>query len=415
MFFELLCEDTTIFKNNQITARVKAVLSPYNCLLLKKYLCRILQNGNSCCTFVSKENSMKVTEANVKQAVELLKVLINTPSISREEGDATDKLQLFIERGAPVQCEVHRHLNNLWCVAPGFDASLPTLLLDAHIDTVKPVSGWSTPPFTPIVEGDAIYGLGSNDDGASLVTLLQVFYKICQKPQRYNTIFLASAEEEVSGANGIEAVLPLLPPISCAIMGEPTSMQPAIAEKGLMVLDCVAEGVSGHSARNEGVNAIYKAMADIEWFRNHNCSRTSELLGDVKMTVTQIEAGTQHNVIPDKCSFVVDVRSNECYSNKELLELIKSSVSSNVTARSTRLNSSSISVGHPLVKRALELGRKPYGSPTLSNQSLVRDIPTLKMGPGDTTRSHSANEFVLISEIRDGIENFCALLDGLRL
>ena len=358
---------------------------------------------------------MKVTETDVKQAVELLKVLINTPSISREEGDATDKLQHFIERGAPVQCEVHRHLNNLCCVAPGFDASRPTLLLDAHIDTVKPVSGWSKHPFTPIVEGDVIYGLGSNDDGASLVTFLQVFYNICQKPQRYNTVFLASAEEEVSGANGIEAVMPLLPPINCAIMGEPTSMQPAIAEKGLMVLDCVAEGVSGHAARNEGVNALYKALADIEWFRNHSCTRTSELLGDVKMTVTQIEAGTQHNVIPDKCSFVVDIRSNECYSNKELLEIIKSNVGSSVTARSTRLNSSFISLEHPLVKRALEMGCKPYGSPTLSNQSLVSSIPTLKMGPGDTARSHTANEFVLISEIRDGIEKFTTMLDGLIL
>ena len=358
---------------------------------------------------------MNVSEANVKQAVELLKVLISTPSISREEGDATDRLQLFIERGAPVRCEVHRHLNNLWCVAPGFDASRPTLLLDAHIDTVKPVSGWSKHPFTPIVEGDVIYGLGSNDDGASLVTLLQVFYKICQKPQKYNTVFLASAEEEVSGANGIEAVLPHLPALSCAIMGEPTSMQPAVAEKGLMVLDCVAEGVSGHAARNEGVNALYKAMTDIEWFRTHKYTRTSELLGDVKMTVTQINAGTQHNVIPDKCSYVVDVRSNECYSNKELLDIIKSNVNSSVTARSTRLNSSSISLEHPLVQRAVAMGCLPYGSPTLSNQALVTGIPTLKMGPGDTTRSHTANEFVLISEIRDGIGKFCTMLDGLRL
>jgi acetylornithine deacetylase len=260
-----------------------------------------------------------------------------------------------------------------------------------------------------------IYGLGSNDDGASLVTLLQVFYKICQKPQKYNTVFLASAEEEVSGANGIEAVLPLLPPISCAIMGEPTSMQPAIAEKGLMVLDCVAEGVSGHAARNEGVNALYKALEDIEWFRTHKYIRTSELLGDVKMTVTQMNAGTQHNVIPDRCSYVVDVRSNECYSNKELLDIIKSNVNSSVTARSTRLNSSSISIEHPLVQRAVAMGSVPYGSPTLSNQALVGGIPTLKMGPGDTTRSHTANEYVLISEIRDGIEKFCAMLDGLRL
>ncbi|MBR5852184.1 MAG: M20 family metallo-hydrolase [Bacteroidaceae bacterium] len=358
---------------------------------------------------------MKVNEANVKQAVELLKVLVSTPSISREEGEATDKLQLFIERGAPVKCDVRRHLNNLWCVAPGFDASRPTLLLDAHIDTVKPVSGWNKHPFTPIVEGDVIYGLGTNDDGASLVTLLQVFYQICQKPQKYNTIFLASAEEEVSGANGIEAVLPHLPALNCAIMGEPTSMQPAVAEKGLMVLDCVAEGVSGHAARNEGVNALYKAIADIEWFRTHNCTRTSELLGDVKMTVTQINAGTQHNVIPDKCNYVVDVRSNECYSNQELLDMIKSNVGSNVTARSTRLNSSFISLEHPLVQRAVAMGCVPYGSPTLSNQALVGGIPTLKMGPGDTARSHTADEYVLISEIRDGIEKFCTLLDGLKL
>ena len=358
---------------------------------------------------------MMNNEANVRQAVELLKVLISTPSVSREEGDAADKLQLFIERGAPVRCEVHRHLNNLWCVAPGFDASRPTLLLDAHIDTVKPVAGWSKHPFTPIVEGDIIYGLGSNDDGASLVTMLQVFYKLCGTQQKYNTIFLASAEEEVSGKNGIESVIPLLPPVSCAIMGEPTSMQPAVAEKGLMVLDCVASGVSGHAARNEGVNAIYNAISDIEWFRNHKFPKTSQLLGDVKMTVTQVNAGTQHNVIPDRCNYVVDIRSNECYSNSELLDIIKKCVSSDVAARSTRLNSSSISLDHPLVQRAVELGRTPYGSPTLSNQALVGGIPTLKMGPGDTARSHTANEFVLISEIREGINLFTEMLDGLRL
>ena len=357
---------------------------------------------------------MIVTESNVKRAVELLKVLINTPSLSREESDATDKLQMFIERGAPVQFEMHRHLNNLWCVAPGFDASRPTLLLDAHIDTVKPAGGWSKHPYTPIIDGDIIYGLGSNDDGASLVTLLQVFYKICQKPQSYNTIFLASAEEEVSGKNGIEAVLPLLPPISCAIIGEPTGMNPAIAEKGLMVLDCVAKGVQGHAARNEGVNAIYKAMEDIDWFKVYKYPKSSSLLGDVKMTVTQVNAGTQHNVIPDSCSYVVDIRSNECYSNSELLDIIKSNVGSEVKARSTRLNSSSISLDHPLVMRAVELGRTPFGSPTLSNQALL-PFPTLKMGPGESSRSHTANEYIKISEIREGIELFAKLLDGLKL
>lgn len=357
---------------------------------------------------------MIITESNVNRAVELLKVLISTPSISREESDATDKLQHFIERGAPVRFDMHRHLNNIWCIAPGYDATRPTLLLDAHIDTVKPVAGWSKHPFTPIVDGDIIYGLGSNDDGASLVTMLQVFYQICQNPQNYNTIFLASAEEEVSGKNGIEAVIPLLPPISCAIIGEPTGMQPAIAEKGLMVLDCTATSIAGHAARNEGVNAIYKAIEDIDWFRNYKYPESSPLLGDVKMTVTQVNAGKQHNVIPDSCSYVVDIRSNECYSNSELLEIIGSNVSSEVKARSTRLNSSSISAGHPLVKRAVELGRKPYGSPTLSNQALL-SIPTLKMGPGDSSRSHTANEYIRISEIREGIKLFAEMLDGLKI
>ncbi len=357
---------------------------------------------------------MKMSEKNIKQAVELLKVLVSTPSVSREEGDAADKLQMFIERSTPVMIDIHRHMNNIWCIAPGFDASRPTLLLDAHIDTVKPVNAWTTHPYTPIVEGDTIYGLGTNDDGGSLVTMLQLFYLICQKPQHYNTIFLASAEEEVSGKNGIEAVIPLLPPISCAIIGEPTGMQPAIAEKGLMVLDCVAHGVSGHAARNTGENAIYKAMKDIEWFRTHKFPGTSPLLGEVKMSVTQIMAGTQHNVIPDTCNFVVDVRTNECYSNTEMARLIQEAVSSDVTPRSTRLNSSSIPVEHPLVKRAVELGRKPFGSPTLSNQALL-NIPTLKMGPGESERSHTAGEFIKISEIREGLEIFTKMLDGLKL
>lgn len=357
---------------------------------------------------------INITEANVNQAVELLKVLVSTPSISREESDATDRLQLFIERGAPVRFEMHRHLNNLWCIAPGYDPLRPTLLLDAHIDTVKPVGSWSKHPFTPTVEGDIIYGLGTNDDGASLVTMLQVFYKLCEFPQQYNTIFLVSAEEEVSGKNGIEAVMPLLPPVSCAIIGEPTGMNPAVAEKGLMVLDCTAKGVSGHAARNEGVNAIYKAIEDINWFKNYKFQNSSELLGDVKMTVTQINAGKQHNVIPDSCSYVVDIRSNECYSNNDLLGIIEKNVGSEVKARSTRLNSSSIATGHPLVKRTIELGRKPFGSPTLSNQALLH-IPTLKMGPGDSSRSHTANEYIRISEIREGIKLFAEMLDGLRL
>ena len=357
---------------------------------------------------------MIVSEANVKQAVELLKVLISSPSISREEGDATDKLQLFIERGAPVRCDVRRHLNNLWCIAPGFDASRPTLLLDAHIDTVNPVAGWSKHPFTPIVEGDVIYGLGSNDDGASLVTMLQVFYNICQKPQQYNTIFLASAEEEVSGTNGIEAVLPHLPAISCAIVGEPTSMQPAIAEKGLMVLDCVAEGVSGHAARNEGVNALYKAIADIEWFRGYNCTRTSELLGDVKMTVTQINAGTQHNVIPDECRFVIDIRTTDAYSNEDTVAIVQQLLESDAKERSTRVHASAIYAEHPLVKAATAIGRETFVSPTTSDMALMHGIPSLKMGVGQSARSHGADEYVMESEIEEGIAIYQQLLDELK-
>lgn len=357
---------------------------------------------------------MKITQQQLQQAIELLQVLISTPSISREEGEAADRLQSFIAMGAPFRVDIRRHINNIWCISPNFDANRPTLLLDAHIDTVKPVTNWSTPPFTPKIDGDRIAGLGSNDDGASLVALLQVFYTLCQSEQKYNIIFLASAEEEVSGKNGIEAVLPLLPPISCAIVGEPTSMQPAVAEKGLMVLDCTAHGVAGHAARDNGRNAIYEAIRDINWLQSYKFPNSSPLLGDVRMSVTQINAGTQHNVIPDKCSFVVDVRSNECYSNSSLLQIIKENVASDVAARSLRLNSSSIPTTHPLVERAIALGLTPFGSPTLSNQALL-NIPTLKMGPGDSTRSHTANEYILASEIKQGMEIYLKILDGLQL
>jgi len=357
---------------------------------------------------------MVISPTNVQQAVELLKMLICTPSISREESEAADKLQMFIERSMPFRMDIHRHINNIWCVCPDFDMARPTILLDAHIDTVKPTADWTTPPFTPITDGDRIFGLGSNDDGGSLVTMLQVFYLLAQTKQAYNIIFLASAEEEVSGKNGIEAVLPMLPPIDCAIIGEPTGMQPAIAEKGLMVLDCLAKGVAGHAARCEGLNAIYEALNDIEWFRNYKFPKTSSLLGDVKMSVTQINAGTQHNVIPDHCSFVVDVRSNECYSNSELLEIIRANTGCEVQPRSLRLNSSSIWEEHPLVCRAVEIGLRPFGSPTLSNQALL-NIPTLKMGPGDSSRSHTANEFIHISEIEQGIKTFVDILDGVQI
>lgn len=358
---------------------------------------------------------MEITKNDVEQAVGLLKILVSTPSVSRDESAAADRLQSYIERSAPFLDRVHRHLNNIWCIAPGFDASRPTLLLDAHIDTVKPVAAWTKHPFTPVVEDDCLYGLGSNDDGGSLVTMLHVFYKLCATQQSYNIIFLASAEEEVSGKDGMEAVLPMLPPISCAIIGEPTGMHPAIAEKGLMVLDCTAHGRSGHAARNEGINAIYEALPDVEWFRTYSFPRVSPLLGAVKMSVTQINAGVQHNVVPDNCKFVVDVRSNECYSNQEIVDIVSANVKCDVKPRSLRLNSSSIAADHPLVQRAVALGREPFGSPTLSNQALVAGVPCLKMGPGESSRSHTANEFIKISEIRQGMEIFAQMLDGLQL
>ena len=346
-------------------------------------------------------------EVIIERAVELLCRLIEVPRISREETAAADLLQDYMQ--AELGLEVRRESNNLWSLQPNFDAEKQTLLLNAHIDTVKPVAGWQRNPFKATKEGSRIYGLGSNDDGASLVSLLHVFAALKEVQTQYNLVFLASAEEEVSGRGGIESVLPLLPKIDIALVGEPTGMQPAIAEKGLMVLDVTAHGKAGHAARNEGDNAIYKALEDIEWFRDYRFEKVSPLLGPVKMTVTIVNAGTQHNVIPDTCTFTVDVRSNECYTNQELLDRIKEHVGSEVKARSTRLGSSSIDIDHPLVKKIIEQGGKPFGSPTLSDQALM-PFPSLKMGPGESERSHSADEFVDFCEIEQAIETYFTLL-----
>ncbi len=259
-----------------------------------------------------------------------------------------------------------------------------------------------------------IYGLGSNDAGASVVSLFQAYRHLSATTQAYNLIFLASCEEEVSGKNGLESVLPQLPPIALGIVGEPTDMQPAIAEKGLMVLDVTAHGKAGHAARYEGENAIYKVLDDIQWFRTYRFPKESPFLGPVKMSVTQINAGTQHNVIPDICTLVVDIRSNECYSNEELFEEICAHIGSEAHARSFRLNSSRIDVAHPFVQRAVELGRVPFGSPTLSDQALMK-FPSVKIGPGKSSRSHTADEYILVDEIKEGIELYVRLLDGLVL
>ena len=344
------------------------------------------------------------------EAIELLKNLISIPSISREEKEAVDFLEKYIEERGYI---ASRKGNNLWIIGPGFDSSRPTLLLNSHIDTVKPVSGWTREPFAPTVENDKLYGLGSNDAGASLVSLLHAFFYLTQQSQSYNLIFSASAEEEITGENGIKALLDELPKIDFAIVGEPTEMNLAVAEKGLMVLDCAVRGKSGHAARNEGENAIYKAIPEIEWFKNYEFPKKSDLLGAVKMSVTLVNAGTQHNVVPDICTFTVDVRSNELYSNAELLQEIQTLTNCEITARSTHLNSTQTPLNHTVVLRGKEIGLSFFGSPTLSDQAQM-SFPSVKIGAGNSARSHTADEFIYLEEIRDAVRIYVELLDGLK-
>ncbi|MBD8993188.1 MAG: M20/M25/M40 family metallo-hydrolase [Prevotella sp.] len=351
---------------------------------------------------------MMTQEQYVSDAVQLLKKLIATPSVSRNEKDAADIMEQTIRS---YGFEPQREANNLWIIDPHYDESRPTLLLNAHIDTVKPVASWSRDPFSPDVEDGVLYGLGSNDCGGGLCSLLQIFRMLTEKPQSYNLIYLASAEEEVSGKDGITRALPLLPHIDLAIVGEPTGMNPAVAEKGLMVLDVIAHGKSGHAARNEGVNAIYEALDDMRWIRDYKFEKVSEFLGPTKMTLTVVNAGTQHNVIPDKCTMLVDIRTNEFYDNEEVYEFIRQHLKSEVKAHSFRLKSSRIDPEHPLIRKCIAMGMKPFGSPTLSDQALMH-FPSFKLGPGESSRSHSANEFIRFSEIRDAIAKYETLLDG---
>ena len=344
-------------------------------------------------------------------AVDLLKKMIAIQSFSKEENGVADLIQSYIEE---TGITAFRNGNNVWCNSVNLDLNKPSILLNSHIDTVKPVSGWKKDPFSPVIEDDVLFGLGSNDAGASVVSLLHAFFYLTRKDQPYNLIFLASAEEEISGKNGLESIIPLLPPISFAVVGEPTGMNAAIAEKGLMVLDCKTSGKAGHAARNDGENAIYKALKDIEWFQHFIFPKMSETLGNVNMAVTQINAGTQHNVIPDSCSFVVDVRTTDCYTNEEILNMIREHVDCELKPRSTRLNSSGISLDHPFVKRVQTLGKNTFGSPTLSDQALM-PFPSVKIGPGDSSRSHTADEYVLLSEIREGIELYVEVLEGMRI
>ena len=351
---------------------------------------------------------MLTQDEYTEDAVALLKKLIATPSVSRNEKDAADIMEATIRSyGFTPQ----RDANNVWIIDPHYDEGKPTLLLNAHIDTVKPVDSWKRDPFHPGIENEILYGLGSNDCGGGLCSLLQMFRLLTSKPQSYNLIYLASAEEEVSGKDGISRALPLLPHIDVAIVGEPTGMQPAVAEKGLMVLDVIAHGKSGHAARNEGVNAIYEALDDMRWIRDYKFEKVSEFLGPTKMTLTVVNAGTQHNVIPDTCTILVDIRTNEFYDNEEVYHFICQHLKSECKAHSFRLKSSRIDPEHPLIKKCVAMGMKPFGSPTLSDQALM-SFPSFKLGPGESSRSHSADEFIRISEIADAIAKYKELLDG---
>ena len=352
------------------------------------------------------------TSYYTNDAITLLKDLIAIPSISRSEEKVADKLAEYLNLW---HLPFGREGNNLWVGCPDWDNNHPTIMLNAHIDTVKPVSSWTRDPFQPMQEGDVLYGLGANDCGGGLVALLQTYRIMLNRPRKYNLLWVASAEEEVSGDNGFSRVLHKLPNIDVAIVGEPTGMQPAIAEKGLMVVDGYAHGKSGHAARNEGVNAIYEALDDLVWLRDYRFRKVSPLLGPTKMTVTVVEGGTQHNVIPDTLHFIIDVRTNEFYQNEYLFEFLRKKMSKcELRARSFRLHSSSIPEDHPLVRRCTERGMTPFGSPTLSDQALMPFL-SLKLGPGESSRSHSADEFIKISEIHQAIDTYVGLLDGLTL
>ena len=341
-------------------------------------------------------------------AIELLKKLISKQSFSGEE-DETALLIMQWFSSHDIKFESQNH--NIWVKNKYYDDAKPTILLNSHHDTVHPNKGYTLNPFLPLIKEGKLYGLGSNDAGGCLVSLLATFaYYYNRSDLNYNIIIVASAEEESSGPNGLNSVLPNLPTIDFAIIGEPTLMQLAIAEKGLLVLDCIAYGKAGHAAHGLGDNSIYKAIDDINWFKTFEFPKISETLGKVKMTVTQIEAGNQHNVIPATCNYVVDVRVTDQYSNLEIVEIIKKNIASDVKPRSLRLNSSSIPKEHPIVQAGIQLGRTTYGSPTLSDQAVL-SCPSLKMGPGDTLRSHTADEFIYVDEIKEGVDIYIKLLE----
>ncbi len=343
-------------------------------------------------------------------AIELLKNLISIESFSRQEDKTANLIHSFLtDRHIPA----FRTINNVWANNKFYNESKPTILLNSHHDTVKPNPGYTLDPYSPIVKEGKLYGLGSNDAGGCLVSLIATFLHFYDRPDlKYNFVLAASAEEEVSGVNGLELIYPNLGPIDFAIVGEPTLMNIAVAEKGLMVLDCVAQGKAGHAAREEGENAIYKALKDIEWFRTFKFEKVSQHLGPMKMSVTIINAGSQHNVVPENCTFTVDVRLTDAYTMEEVMETIKQNITSEIKPRSFRLRPSFIDIEHPLVKAAQKFRATTYGSPTTSDQALI-PAPSVKMGPGESGRSHTADEFIFLNEIEEGIEKYIKILEEL--
>ena len=343
-----------------------------------------------------------------ENAMGLLQKLIATPSFSKEEDNTADIIENFLQSKGVT---AYRYLNNVWAKNKYFNPEKPTILLNSHHDTVKPNKAYTLNPFLPILKEEKLYGLGSNDAGGCLVSLIATFLHYYQQSDlKYNLVLAATAEEEISGHNGVEILLPRLPKIDCGIVGEPTLLQMAIAEKGLLVLDCTAHGKPGHAAREEGDNAIYKAVKDIQWFIDYRFEKVSDLLGPMKMSVTIINAGSQHNVVPSECKFTTDVRVNELYTFEEVLATIKTNTTCDVQPRSSRLRSTAIAIEHPFVQAGIALNRTYYGSPTTSDKALM-PFPTLKFGPGDSARSHSADEFIWVSEIGEGIDMYIQLID----
>lgn len=341
------------------------------------------------------------------EVIELLQSLISTPSFSREEAGTADQLETFLSAQGLTP---ERKKNNLWVKSTNWNNNRPTILFNSHHDTVKPVKSWNRDPFSPTIEEGKLYGLGSNDAGGCLMSLLATFLHLQATTTKFNLIFAATAEEEVSGKDGIASIVNDLGDIDFALVGEPTLMDIAIAEKGLMVIDATAKGEAGHAAREEGDNAILKALQDIQWIHQYEFPKVSPWLGKVKCSVTQINAGTQHNVVPDTCEFVIDVRTTDAYSNEEVFNYLQANTQSDLVARSFRLQPSGIHEEHPIIRAGKKIGMECYGSPTLSDQALL-PFPSIKIGPGDSRRSHTADEFIHLSEIHEGIDRYLELLN----